>query len=175
MSAVRFCPWPHFPFLKFNQLHPLRFRLSSILSPAFLELFYFSSKTTLRNALSSASCSPSSLRAGLAPAVGRTDYVEQQYRSAERHLGRAAEEVLRLALSELANTEPRSGRGRALKLQPKIAYQDGKLRGTPKGQHRDCREVTEAAVLPPGYTRVARQIADRRLKLAGYRQDRSRV
>ena len=30
MSAVRFCPWPHFLSLEFNQLQALRSRLSSI-------------------------------------------------------------------------------------------------------------------------------------------------
>ncbi len=30
VSAVRFCPWPHFPFLEISQLQALRSRLSSI-------------------------------------------------------------------------------------------------------------------------------------------------
>jgi len=51
----------------------------------------------------------------------------------------------------------------------KIAYQNGALRGTPKGQRKDCREVSDAAVLPNGYTAIARKIADRRMMLAGYR------
>jgi hypothetical protein len=50
-----------------------------------------------------------------------------------------------------------------------IAYQNGALRGTPKGKWRDCREVTDAAVLPTGYAVSARKIADRRMMLAGYR------
>ena len=51
----------------------------------------------------------------------------------------------------------------------KIAYQNGTLRGTPKGQRTDCREVTDAAVLPTRYTTIARKIADRRVMLVGYR------
>ena len=51
----------------------------------------------------------------------------------------------------------------------KIAYQNGALRGTPKGKRKDCREVTDAAVLPTRYTTIARKIADRRMMLAGYR------
>jgi len=51
----------------------------------------------------------------------------------------------------------------------KIAYQNGKLRGTPKGQRKECREGTDATVLPPGYTVIAKRVADRRIMLAGYR------
>jgi hypothetical protein len=43
----------------------------------------------------------------------------------------------------------------------KIAYQNGALRETPKGKRRDCREVTDAAVLPNGYTAIAKKIPDR--------------
>jgi hypothetical protein len=50
-----------------------------------------------------------------------------------------------------------------------IAYQNGALRGTPKGQRKDCREVTDAAVLSTGYVATASQIADRRIVLVGYR------
>jgi len=51
----------------------------------------------------------------------------------------------------------------------KIAYQNGALRGTPKAQRSDCREVIDAALLPVGYVAVARKIADRQMMLAGYR------
>jgi hypothetical protein len=43
------------------------------------------------------------------------------------------------------------------------------LRGTPKGQHKDCRDVTDALVVPRDYPAKARPIADRRIMLAGYR------
>ena len=72
-------------------------------------------------------------------------------------------------LTELATVEPQAWAKESFEIATKIAYQDGKLRGTPKGQHRDCREVTEAAVLPPGYTLVAKHIAERRIMLSGYR------
>ena len=51
----------------------------------------------------------------------------------------------------------------------KIAYQSGSIAGTPKGDHRDCSEITDAVVLPNGYARVARRMADRRIILAAYR------
>jgi len=57
----------------------------------------------------------------------------------------------------------------SFEIATKIAYQNGALRGTPKGQRRDCREVTDAAVLPNGYASLARKIADRRIALSGYR------
>ena len=63
-----------------------------------------------------------------------------------------------------------SGHGLAsFEIATKIAYQNGALRGTPKGKRRDCREVTHAAVLPTGYAVIAKKIADRRMILAGYR------
>jgi len=57
----------------------------------------------------------------------------------------------------------------SFEIATKIAYQNGAFRGTPKGQQKDCRHVTDAAVLPNGYVVVARKIADRRMILAGYR------
>jgi hypothetical protein len=50
-----------------------------------------------------------------------------------------------------------------------IAYQNGAFRGTPKGNRPNCTEVADAAVLPPGYARIAGRISDRRIMLAGYR------
>jgi hypothetical protein len=49
------------------------------------------------------------------------------------------------------------------------AYVNGSLRGTPKGPRRDCSEVTNAKILPPGYAAKAKDIAERRIVLAGYR------
>ena len=51
----------------------------------------------------------------------------------------------------------------------KIAYENGNLRGTPKGQARDCREVPDANFISRGYPGRAKLIADRRVYLAGYR------
>ena len=72
-------------------------------------------------------------------------------------------------LTEPAIAEPEAWAKESFEIATKIAYQNGALRGTPKGQRKDCREVEDAAVLPVGYTNVAGQIADRRLILAGYR------
>jgi S1/P1 nuclease len=72
-------------------------------------------------------------------------------------------------LSELAVTEPEAWAKESFEIATKIAYQNGAFRGMPKGQRKDCREVTDAAVLPNGYANIARKIADRRMMLAGYR------
>jgi hypothetical protein len=73
------------------------------------------------------------------------------------------------SLSELAMTAPEAWAKESFEIATKIAYQNGALRGTPKGRRRDCREVTDSAVLPVGYAAMARKIADRRMALAGYR------
>jgi len=66
-------------------------------------------------------------------------------------------------------TSPEAWAKESFEIATKIAYQNGTLRGTPKGQRRDCREVTDTALLPVGYPATARKIADRRMALSGYR------
>src|SRR5690242_231101 len=73
------------------------------------------------------------------------------------------------SFSELAMMPPEAWAKESFEIATKIAYQNGAFRGTPKGQGKDCREVTDAAVLPNGYANIARKIADRRMTLAGYR------
>jgi hypothetical protein len=73
------------------------------------------------------------------------------------------------SLSELAVTEPEAWAKESFEIATKIAYQNGAFRGTPKGQRKECREVTDAAVLPAGYAAISRKIADRRMMLSGYR------
>jgi hypothetical protein len=72
-------------------------------------------------------------------------------------------------LSELAVTVPEAWAKESFEIATKIAYQNGALRGTPKGQQKECRAVTDAAVLPVGYVQIARKIADRRMVLSAYR------
>jgi hypothetical protein len=72
-------------------------------------------------------------------------------------------------LTELTSAEPEAWAKESFEIASKIAYQNGALRGTPKEKRRDCREVTDAAVLPNGYVTIARKIADRRMMLAEYR------
>jgi hypothetical protein len=76
---------------------------------------------------------------------------------------------IKSGLSELAVTAPEAWAKESFEIATKIAYQNGALRGTPKGQRKDCREVTDAAVQPAGYAAIARKIADRRMMLSGYR------
>jgi hypothetical protein len=75
----------------------------------------------------------------------------------------------RAGLNELRSTDTESWANESYEAAIQIAYQNGKLRGTPKGQHRDCREITDVAVLPSGYAVSARNVADRRIVLASYR------
>ena len=75
----------------------------------------------------------------------------------------------RASLSELASVEPEAWAKESFEIATKIAYQNGALRGTPKGQRKHCRDVANATVLPKGYAATARDIADRRMVLAGYR------
>jgi S1/P1 nuclease len=71
--------------------------------------------------------------------------------------------------AELAGGEPRTLAKESFELAKKSAYLNGHLRGTPKAQRRDCGEVREAKVLPIGYAAKAKDIAERRIALAGYR------
>jgi hypothetical protein len=101
--------------------------------------------------------------------MGRPDHVEQQYPHAKNHRKRLQSRFSKSSLSELAMTAPEAWANESFEIATKIAYQNGALRGTPKGQRRDCREVMNAAVLPVGYVQIARKIADRRMALSGYR------
>jgi len=74
----------------------------------------------------------------------------------------------RAGLTELASADPEIWAKESYEIAAKIAYQNGALRGTPKGQRKDCREATDAAVLPNRYASLARKIADRRMALSGY-------
>lgn len=78
-------------------------------------------------------------------------------------------EFAKLQLTELSSKGFESWAKEGFEIAVKIAYQNGALRGTPKGGRRDCSEVADAAILPTGYARIAGQIADRRIMLAGYR------
>jgi hypothetical protein len=72
-------------------------------------------------------------------------------------------------LTGLANSDPSAWAKESYAAAVEVAYRNGAVRGRPKGQARDCREVTDAAILPNGYAPTARRVADRRAVLAGYR------
>jgi S1/P1 Nuclease len=74
-----------------------------------------------------------------------------------------------IELFELTKAAPEAWGKESFQIATKIGYENGQLRGTPRGQHKDCRDVSDAQVLPDGYLKIARQIADRRMTLAGYR------
>jgi hypothetical protein len=73
------------------------------------------------------------------------------------------------ALPELASADIESWATESYSAAVEVAYQNGVVRGTPRRQARDCREVPDAAVLPNGYAPNAGRVADRRIVLAGYR------
>jgi len=98
-----------------------------------------------------------------------TDYVEQQRRSLEKYCNGIAEQVFQ---SWAKRTRPKATRcwaKESYEIAVKIAYENGNLRGTPKGQARDCRDVPDANFISRGYAGIAKLIADRRVYLAGYR------
>jgi S1/P1 nuclease len=72
-------------------------------------------------------------------------------------------------ITQLASGEPKTWAEESFELATKTVYVNGGLRGTPKPQRRDCSEVTGAKVLPAGYAARAKDIAERRIVLAGYR------
>jgi len=75
----------------------------------------------------------------------------------------------RVGLRELDQKQPDAWAKESYEIAVKIAYENGNLRGTPKGQARDCRDVPDADFISRGYPGIAKLIADRRVYLAGYR------
>jgi hypothetical protein len=49
-----------------------------------------------------------------------------------------------------------------------VGYQGGAPTGAPKDHNQDCREVAAALVLALDHIAIVRQVADRRMILAGY-------
>jgi S1/P1 Nuclease len=75
----------------------------------------------------------------------------------------------RSQLTEFASIDFESWGKESYEIVTKIAYLNGKPRGSPKDGNKDCRDVQAAPLLPMGYVVNARRIADRRMILAGYR------
>lgn len=73
------------------------------------------------------------------------------------------------ALSNIGSNEPKTWAKESFDTAVEIAYRNGTFRGTPKGQHPDCSEIKDAAVLPAGYVTTATGEANRRVALAGHR------
>jgi S1/P1 Nuclease len=79
------------------------------------------------------------------------------------------QEFQRSQLTELGNTDFESWAKESFEIATKIAYQNGRLTGSPRAGNKDCATVAAAPMLPVGYVATARRIADRRMILAGYR------
>ena len=75
----------------------------------------------------------------------------------------------RVGLKELDQKQPEAWAKKSYEVAVKIAYENGNLRGTPKGQARDCRDVPDTNFISRGYPAKAKLLADRRVYLAGYR------
>ena len=69
----------------------------------------------------------------------------------------------------MERTSPEAWTKESYDIAVKIAYENGGLRGTPKGVARDCREVSDANFVSRGYPARAKLIAERRIYLAAYR------
>lgn len=70
---------------------------------------------------------------------------------------------------ELDHADPEMWAKESYEIAVKIAYENGSLRGTPKGPAKDCRTVNAVTYVSNGYPARARLIANRRMYLAGYR------
>ena len=79
-----------------------------------------------------------------------------------------ASKFSRVGLRELDQRLPEAWAKESYEIAVK-SYENGNLRGTPKGEARDCREVPDANFISRGYPGRAKLIADRRVYLAGYR------
>jgi len=75
----------------------------------------------------------------------------------------------RVGLRELNQQLPEAWAKESYEIAVKIAYENGNLRGTPKGKARDCRDASDVNFISRGYPGRAKLIADRRVYLAGYR------
>jgi hypothetical protein len=70
---------------------------------------------------------------------------------------------------ELGSVDPKIWAQESYQAAKTVAYMNGSLRGTPKGERRDCSEIANAKILPAGYVAKAKDVAERRIALAGYR------
>ena len=88
-------------------------------------------------------------------------------------MSKIAAELLRkfskVGLRELDQTHPEACAKESYDIATKISYENGSVRGTPRGAAPDCRQVRDANFLSRGYSGRAKLIADRRVYLAGYR------
>jgi hypothetical protein len=82
---------------------------------------------------------------------------------------RNRQEFQRGQLTELANTNFESWAKESFEIATKIAYQNGRLTGSPRDGNKNCTTIAAAPVFPVGYVVNASRIADRRMILAGYR------
>ena len=80
----------------------------------------------------------------------------------------AMELLSRVGLRELDQNQPEAWAKESYEIAVNNAYENGNLRGTPKGPARDCRELQDANYISRGYPARAKFIADRRVFLAGY-------
>jgi len=71
--------------------------------------------------------------------------------------------------TELAGTEPEAWAKESFQIATKTADQERHSARDSEGRAKNCREVTDVVSLLAGYVATARQIADRRMTLAGYR------
>jgi hypothetical protein len=72
-------------------------------------------------------------------------------------------------LPELKATDFRAWAEESARLAREVVYQGGKLAGAPRPKGKADLAQVQAPVLPDGYEQAAREVARRRMALAGYR------
>jgi hypothetical protein len=80
---------------------------------------------------------------------------------------RTRPEFAKPQLTELATTDFEGWAKESFQAAVAVAYQGGTLRGAPKNNKQDCRDVAAAPVLPLDYIATARRVADRRIGAGG--------
>lgn len=78
-------------------------------------------------------------------------------------------EFERVQLTELSSPSFESWATESAEIAVKMAYQNGKVPGSPRGDAKTCDEAGVVKPLANGYPRIAGKIADRRIILAGFR------
>ena len=82
-------------------------------------------------------------------------------------LGNIASDLLQRfstsSFRELDHSQAEAWAKESYEIAVKIAYENGSLRGIPKGQAKDCRDINAVTYLRNGYAAEARLIATRRM------------
>jgi hypothetical protein len=82
---------------------------------------------------------------------------------------RTRQEFVKPQLTELSTNDFEDWAKQSFQAAVAVAYQGGTLKGAPKNQKQNCRDVAAAPVLTLDYIATARRVADGRIVPSGYR------